>query len=664
MLGSFKHLSADARIPSRIHPFGNQFPGLLRCADADGHLVQNAAVPRSTAETDSSPHAPSRQPELLRALGPPVLLLTLAVLTYINTGHERFEFDSAGTMIVNSQTRDLAGSLRRLISGPLAGDGRLSILSFSLNCALNEALGRDAFDVTSFLVINVLIHAVNAWLVFLLVRALLARCEPQQPPPTALPLALACIFVVHPIHASSVAYIVQRRGALATTFYVLGVLAFLRARDMPWGPRQWAWIGATAACCWLSFQSKSMGMTLPVALLAIELCLRMSGAASLRRTLCRMAAGLILCGFALIAFLWRHGMFDPTSFRLGAQGSAQLWSPWVHVLTEARVFLHFWKLLLLPLPAWSAIDHNVALSQSLFEPATLAAVAVHLALITIAFIAAARRWTPTAIGILWFYIALIPYTILPQTELLVEYKTYLPSVGLLLIAADVFRHISPRIPAPVRWGAAIAVPCMLLVTTLRRNVIYQDQVTMWRDAVEKNPDFARPRLNLGMALLDQGRHDDAEAWFHEVLRISKAQEQRIAQGDALFQEAPRMRLNLAGAHISLGIIDKSRGRLSEAESHFREGIRLAPDEPTGFFNLAAVLIAQQRTDEAIDQFRRGLAVSPEFPDAQFLLALALEDRGRIDEARAAYAETLRRAPGHTEARQRLERLGPPPSRPP
>jgi len=621
--------------------------------------------PRSAKQTPPPPAHPSSR---LCQIAAPILLLALAAAAYHNAASEKFEFDSAGTVIINSQTRDLAYNIRRLVTHPVGGDSRLSMLSFSLNCKLNETLGRDPFDARSFLVVNVLIHALNAWLIFVLVQSL-QRCvllaSDSRPARStdqlfsfSPALLLACLFVVHPLHASSVAYIIQRRGALSCTFYLLGVLAFLRARSATPGAARWKWAAFTALCYWLSFQSKSVGLTLPLALLAIEFVLRSHKRLPLKSLTRWCLVALAVTTPLMVVVLQAQNLIDVKTLRLGPPAQPYMWNSWVHLLTESRVFLHFWKLLLLPLPQWSAVDHLTPLSTSLLDPPALAAVLCHLALLAAAIHAARRCWPLAAIGIFWFYIALIPYSVLAQTELLVEYKAYLSGVGVILILADLLRRVPSGRPLRIAMITATAALGLMLADTIHRNAIYRDPLLMWTDAADKNPGFARPRLNLGMTLMERGQADAAAPWFNEVLQISAIHQQRIARGDFLFQEAPRVRLNLAGAHISLGMLDKDARRFADAEAHFREGIRLAPDVPEGYFNLATVLMQHRRLDEAIAHFRAGLAVNAEFPDAQFLLGLALEESGQIAEARAAYAETLRLRPDHAEARQRLAHLAP------
>jgi len=64
--------------------------------------------------------------------------------------------------------------------GLLLPGQQLSSLTFALNAALNRALGLADFDITTLLATNVLIHAVNACLVYALVRALLRQVEPGR----------------------------------------------------------------------------------------------------------------------------------------------------------------------------------------------------------------------------------------------------------------------------------------------------------------------------------------------------------------------------------------------------------------------------------------------------------------------------------------------------
>ena len=464
---------------------------------------------------------------------PCVVLFAIAAVAYLNADHEEFLFDSGIHHIDRPEhTEGPLQVTRTFWQGRLNPDAPFTYLTFAWNYSFNKALGLDGFDISTFLIVNVLVHGINACLVFFLVRAMLRQVAPGGPPALWIPLALAALFAAHPMHASSVAYIIQRRGALATTFYLLAVLCFLRVRRRPGYGKEsggassgdagappkptsaWPWTRIAEAAAipilyWFSLRSKNLGVTLPFTLLAVEFCLRAPDRAALKRYLALMVPGLAICTLGMFGFLWMRGLFDPRTFTIHYFGPETSHGAWQHLLTEARVFVHYWKLLLLPLPRWSSIDHDFTLSRHLWDHYAIVAMGFHGLLLVLAAYAALKRYTLAATGIFWFYVALMPYAALPQRELLVEYKTYLPSVGVVLILAEVLRLIRHRVPKVVQASVLVAVAAALLSTTIRRNVIYQSAFNLWSDAVKKSPNHHRPHCNMAIDMATQGKIDQA-----------------------------------------------------------------------------------------------------------------------------------------------------------
>jgi len=101
--------------------------------------------------------------------------------------------------------------------------------------------------------VNVLLHGVNGVLVWRILRA--------GKIPGAWPAA--AIFVLHPVHVESVAWVIERKDVLSAFFYLLAFLSFLRfdARK-----ERWAY-GAALILVVCAMLSKSIAATFPVALL-------------------------------------------------------------------------------------------------------------------------------------------------------------------------------------------------------------------------------------------------------------------------------------------------------------------------------------------------------------------------------------------------------------
>ncbi|MHC4478996.1 MAG: tetratricopeptide repeat protein [Planctomycetota bacterium] len=462
-------------------------------------------------------------------------------------------------------------------------------------------------------------------------RSILGIVDPGRPKSLWIPLWLAILFAVHPMHASSVAYIVQRRGSMATMFYLLAVLGYLgfRARSTcGWSLWRIVLAGSIPVCYWLSFKSKTLGLTLPFAILAIEFCFR----ASDRRALKRYLLVLLPCGVLAVAgmfgFAWSRGLFDPATFQIRSWGGELTWGPWEHFLTESRAFWHYWRLLILPLPRWSCIDHSFALSRTLLEHYAIVAVASHIFLLFGALLAARRGYVLAAAGIFWFYVALIPYVILPQSELLVEYKTYLPSIGLVLIFAEFCRLLRHRIPVKVSVPLAGVLAVLLITTTIRRNVIYQSGFNLWSDVAEKCPDNHRAYNSLGVYLYFQGRIEESIAQYHKVLRLVP---------------------NYDRAHNNLGNSLLEQDKYDEAIEHYMKALQSNPEFSNAYLNWGMALARQSKYDQAIDRFDKSLELAPDSLKAHYHCGLALVQLNRFDEAIKHFAATVKLAPKYAEA---------------
>jgi protein O-mannosyl-transferase len=84
--------------------------------------------------------------------------------------------------------------------------------------------------------VNLGIHIVNALLVYALLLltfktpAMRQFADPDSRTPLFIALFSALLFVSHPLQTQAVTYIVQRLTSLATLFYLLSLLMYIKAR--------------------------------------------------------------------------------------------------------------------------------------------------------------------------------------------------------------------------------------------------------------------------------------------------------------------------------------------------------------------------------------------------------------------------------------------------
>ncbi|MHC4445658.1 MAG: tetratricopeptide repeat protein [Planctomycetota bacterium] len=591
--------------------------------------------------------------KVCRRMAVPVFLILMGSVGYLNADHEEFYFDSAAGHIIRPEhTGGPIQVLKNYWEGRLNPDAPFTYITFAWNYSFNKAVGLDGFDVTTFLLVNVVIHCLNTCLVYLLIRILLGLVWPQGSPAIWIPLGLAVLFAVHPLHASSIVYIIQRRGTLASLFYLLGVLTYLKVRQpegfkpesastkaggqnksaqpvSAWPWKRIALAGVIPILFWLSFRCKNMGITLPFAILAIEFCLRASDGAALKRFLYWLIPAGLVGVVGMFVFLWWRGLFDPVTFELGFFGHDVVpWGPWEHFLTQSRVFVHYWKLLFLPLPGWSSIDHAFELSRSLTDYYAYLAIIFNGLVLLLAVVAALKRYTLAAIGIMWFYVVLIPYMVLPQGELLVEYKTYLPSIGLVLILAEGFRRLRYKVPLGVQITVVAVVAGILLTATISRNVIYQSATNLWSDAVKKYPHHHRIQSSYATALLRAGSHQAAIEHYDEAIRLHP---------------------QYARAYNNKGIALLQLQQPEAAVQHFRQAVALDPDYPEGRYNFSSALIEVGRYEEAVLQFQELIKGYPDWPNASTQLASVFSKLQQHEAAIEYYLKALEFNPNDYDA---------------
>ena len=155
-------------------------------------------------------------------------------------------------------------------------------------------------------------------------------------------------------------------------------------------------------------------------------------------------------------------------------------------------------------------------STSLLDPRAVASIVVLVAIAAAGW----RSWRQggrLGLGLAWAAVALLPVShLVPFRELLAEHYLYVPMMGVALAVTGVVDGAARRWPARQRWlAAATAVAVAALATrTVVRNRDWRDRITLWSATVAVVPRCARAQYNLGQALFERSRLQEAErAWL-------------------------------------------------------------------------------------------------------------------------------------------------------
>ncbi len=596
---------------------------------------------------------------------PSALIVFLVFLAYLPALHGGFVWDDdSWTTIIINLLRDTSG-LRLMWFQPTALQQYypLSGTTFWLDYQLWK------FWTTPYHVENVLLHALAALLFWRLLLRL-------QVPGAWLAGAL---FALHPVMVESVAWITERKNVLSLVFYLGALLAYLRyAQSMTRGECQVTGTAEIAAATGSSPVTGRPAEALakaghPSLFYGLAFVLFLCALLAKTTTFSLPAVILLIGWWKRGQIRWRADVLPTLPFFALALGlcAVTAWLEKNHVRAQGPDFAlsfpqrcliagqAFWfypgKLfwpanLCFVYPRWQP---NPDVWRPWLYPATAFG-----ALFTL-WLARGRigRGPVTA---LFFYVG----TLFPVLGFMNAYGmrysfvwdhwVYLSALGIFaLVAALVVRVAeSLRRPAVVYGFGAIVLPVLGLLTW-RQAGTYIDVETLWRDTLVKNPDCWMAYCNLGVALGDKGRLDEAIENYHKALQIDPnnfeahynlgnalADQSRFDEAIQNYHKALQSNPNSFQALNNLGNALFHQNRFDEAIENYRKAIQLNPNFSDALNNLGVALAAKGRFDEAIENCRKAIQINPNFSDALDNLGVALAAKGRFDEAIENYHKAL------------------------
>jgi hypothetical protein len=435
--------------------------------------------------------------------------------------------------------------------------------------------------------LNLLLHGLAAWLLFLCLRRMLAgRAPPPHAPPATDPpatggaLAGALLFLLHPLNSETV-LCAGFRPDLAATVLMLGMtLLILRRTAAPAHPESArpsgiphalvtaAAVAAVFACA-LLFKEIAAAALVLMPLLAVMMRKRNGGKTALPRIFLLAAAlGAVFAAFIVIWLRFRAAGY-PAAF-LGGDGRTLGVSNAVTALWE--VYL---RKLACPWPLRiNGIFDPVA---SPLDPRMLWAaggIAALLAATLLLF-----RHNRTAIfGLVWAGACFLPYMqLVPIPEPVAERFAYAPMAGIAMAAGALVWQLWPLTehwPALRRTaiftGAALAMLCAGIAC--RRSFDWRTDIGLnianWEEAGDTRPTALESLGALYLMKADRERAGGDPA---------AAQKSLAKAGEALSRLRLAQPANVAGWRLG-ALWAWAEGRPEQAREFIRQAVRLAPDD--------------------------------------------------------------------------------------
>jgi len=571
--------------------------------------AKRQSPPPKTSAAKASATGPSRSLPWLFVL----LVIALGVAAY-------WPSTSGGYVLDDYDLLEPGGPMRARSFGALVGPERPIV---KMSYLANARLG--GFNPGGFHLVNILIHCLNALILWRLLAALFAAGKIPERVAAMRDLfvyGVPLLFLLSPIQTESVAYVSSRTELLAAVFFLLGLWGFVVYREK----RPWAAAAIVLVCLALSVLSKQDKLVLPVVVLAMDYLI-LSGCdwRGLRKSW--PLYGTLAAGVAVGAVLViRPILFvQSAGFRLDWQ---------TYLFTQFRMYFRYLGQLVWPFHL--NLDPDIAPSHSLLEQGSW------LALVLLAVIAAALlRWhrkTPLiAFGALLFFIMLAPTTsFFPLLDFAAERRLYLPSIGFFVAVLAALSYLRMSQRSVLRVGLA-AILAVYAVGTFQRSRVWADDLSLWQDTVAKSPEKARPWGWLGRVYDGRGQQQQAEeAWTRA--------EQVVRQGS----------IEHATLLGNLGLAAARKENYQQAVEYYERSLEMRAYRPTVRAQLAVALMRLGRTEEGWEEFERAFGKTTGSYEVLMLRAQEYYLAGHYAEAAQDYRMALRLLPESDEARRNLE----------
>lgn len=532
----------------------------------------------------------------------------ISILAYSGTLSNGFVFDDNFQVLQNRWITDPSSIKKIFFSSVWDFEGHGGSIAYNsyrplIHVAYIAVYRFFGLDPAAYHALNVLLHALNAALVFITASVLVSKASigaAPRPYAAYLPFFAATIFALHPAGAEAVSWVACVTELLYTLFFLLSFLAFI-VTDKTRAPL------LSAALFFVALLSKETALALPVVIWAYDRCGE--------RGVSNKAGGLVRrygpFAVAIVIYLLLR------AYSLGGMAPGQSKHQY---LNAYQVFLNVPLLMagymrFLVIPSDLTVFHVFAPVFGLNDLRLLVSVAV-MVVMAFVFVKTFRSDKRIFFSLTLMVAPLLPVMYIPGIgrNPFAERYMYLPVVGFALSLLYLSDRLLGKATMKRAWSAfallattVVVVYAFIVVTRIPE---WRDDGTLWRSAIEQDPANYYAMNELAGLLLERKAYDEAAdiaGRSVEINSLRPTQDARIL-GRAHFTIATALRLK--------GFKDgKADTVLIEgALFHYKEALKVfkAKNDLKAVYNdLGAFQMALGRSDDAVKSFEAALLAVPD-----------------------------------------------------
>ena len=541
-----------------------------------------------------------------------------------------------------------------------------------LSFALNYYFGKD--NVSGYHIVNISIHFLAAIFLFLFIyNTLNLPLLKLKYGSNSYFIALlsTTLWAINPLQTQAITFIVQRMASMAGMFYIISMYLYLKGRTATQNQVKIILFLLCGISAVLAFGSKENAIMLPVSLFLYDFLLiqgisRETTKKNLKILLAgailTMSIGIIYFAFSEVTLSSLFSLFNKRPFTM-----------WERIITQPRVIIFYISLLLYPMSTRLSLDHDIAISRSLFDPLTTILSIIVIIGVVVGTILISKRKSLIAFSIFFFFLNhLIESTILPL-ELIFEHRNYIPSMLFFIPIAIGLMSVISFFSYKKSMQAIIALSIVLVITveghaTFMRNFTWKNEKSLWIDCVDKYSALFRAHHNLAKYYSEHNQDEKAIAEYKNALTlklITTTDEKAITYfnlGAIYFQKkefkkAKRYYLQAIktdpccrGAHNNLAVLlATTSNNYQEVFNELKKAIACNPANIQAYGNMGILLIKMGRIDEGIVEIKKALKIDPYNIPTLERLGYAYMKKGLLGTASLYFTKTLNRGPKNIRA---------------
>ncbi|MBF0531807.1 MAG: tetratricopeptide repeat protein [Candidatus Omnitrophica bacterium] len=468
--------------------------------------------------------------------------------------------------------------------------------------------------------VSILVHLGNVILVFCLVN-LLAKDR-------VIPILTALLFAAHPINAEAVVWVSAQKELFYTFFFLAAVISYIYWRRDPAKP--WL-LRLTFGLFLLSLLSKASAVTLPIILIMVE---RQEGNLQISPAFLRRMFIFLLTG--LFFGLWTlYANYISTNFTGDEYfASTKYFSFFERFVISGEALLTYVGCALAPfaLSCYHLFSMEYVHGKLFLSGIFLGMAGWYLIAALFLFRQKLPGWFFFGFGWTFFILFPVLHMIQMNDSLIYERFFYLPSVGFFFLLASAIRggtrHPEGRmVTAKLKsiLGAALVVYfAMFLVVTECRCFVWRNTLTLWYDAIKKNPNYVLPYTQLGKYYEFQGDYKEAQKYYKGVLSLNKDHKEALYGMGRVWLKLKEYRkaIGVLSQALSIdptnnqalltdrGVAYRLIGDSVKAKKDFDMALMFSPDFIIALRNRMFLLMEQKKYQLALADCEYALKINP------------------------------------------------------